>query len=105
GDANKYPEHDELLAALNRVIARHPETTFVCVHFANNAEDLDWVQESLDKYPNMMDDLAARIPEIVRHDAEKVRRLFIRYQDRILFVIDILVYNRLTLGSGGSGPP
>ena len=105
GDTNQYPTHAELLAALNRVIARHPETTFVCVHFANNAEDLDWVQESLDKYPNMMADLAARIPEIGRHDAEKVRRLFIRYQDRILFATDFQVYNRLTLGSGGSGPP
>ena len=105
GDANKYPAHDELLAALNRVIARHPETTFVCVHFANNAEDLDWVDQSLDKYPNMMADLAARIPEIGRHDPEKVRRLFIKHQDRIFFATDFQVYDRLTLGSGGSGPP
>src|SRR2546430_17466136 len=76
GDTNQYPSHEELLAALNRVIARYPETTFVCVHFANNAEDLDWVDQSLDKYPNMMADLAARIPEIGRNDPEKVRRLF-----------------------------
>src|SRR2546430_13504458 len=45
GDTNQYPTHAELLAALNRVIARHPETTFVCVHFANNAEDLDRSEE------------------------------------------------------------
>src|SRR2546425_148261 len=43
GDPNIYPPHEELLAALNRVIERHPKTTFVCVHFANNAEDLEWV--------------------------------------------------------------
>jgi len=105
GDTNKYPSHEELLAALNRVIERHPKTTFVCVHFANNAEDLDWVEQSLDKYPNMMADLAARIPEIGRHDPEKVRRLFIKHQDRIFFATDFQVYDRLTLGSGGSGPP
>jgi hypothetical protein len=105
GDTNQYPAHAELLAALNRVIARHPETTFVCVHFANNAEDLDWVEQSLERFPNMMADLAARIPEIGRHDAEKVRRIFIKYQDRILFATDFQVYDRLTLGSGGSGPP
>ncbi len=105
GDTNQYPAHTDLLDALDRVIARHPETTFVCVHFANNAEDLDWVEQSLDRHPNMMADLAARIPEIGRHDAEKVRRLFIRHQDRILFATDFQVYNRLTLGSGGSGPP
>jgi len=32
GDTNKYPPWKELLEALNRVIARHPKTTFVCVH-------------------------------------------------------------------------
>jgi len=105
GDTNQYPHHEQLLAALNRVIARHPQTTFVCVHFANNAEDLDWVEQSLEKHPNMMADLAARIPEIGRHDAGKVRRLFIKYQDRILFATDFQVYDRLTLGSGGSGAP
>ncbi len=105
GDTNIYPSHEELRAALDRVIARHPETTFVCVHFANNAEDLDWVEQSLDRHPNMMADLAARIPEIGRHDPEKVRRLFLKHQDRILFATDFQVYDRLTLGSGGSGPP
>ncbi|MDP9001829.1 MAG: amidohydrolase, partial [Myxococcota bacterium] len=38
GDPKQYPRREELLAALERVIGRHPETTFVCVHFANNAE-------------------------------------------------------------------
>lgn len=105
GDTNKYPSHEDLLAALDRVIGRHPETTFVCVHFANNAEDLDWVDRSLDRHPNMMADLAARIPEIGRHDPAAVRRLFLKHQDRILFATDFQVYDRLTLGSGGSGPP
>jgi hypothetical protein len=105
GDANIYPPREELLAALNRVIQRHPKTTFVCVHFANNAEDLDWVEQSLDRYPNMMADLAARIPEMGRHDPAKVRGLFTKHQDRIFFATDFQVYDRLTLGSGGSGPP
>lgn len=104
GDRNVYPERMEIVESLSRVIARHPKTTFVCVHFANNAEDLDWVEKSLDKYPNMMADLAARIPEIGRHPPEKVRRLFEKHQDRIVFATDFQVYDRLTLGSGGSGP-
>lgn len=105
GDKSIYPTHEELRQALDRVISRHPKTTFVCVHFANNAEDLDWVERSLDAHPNMMADLAARIPEIGRHDPEKVRRLFLKHQDRIFFATDFQVYERLTLGSGGSGPP
>jgi len=94
----------DLLNALDRVIARHPLTTFVCVHFANNSEDIDWVDAALDRNPNMMADLAARIPEIGRHDPKKVHRLFLKHQDRILFATDFMVYSRLTLGSGGSGP-
>ncbi|MGV3771929.1 MAG: amidohydrolase family protein, partial [Verrucomicrobiales bacterium] len=104
GDRNKYPEREELLAALSRVIERHPKTTFVAVHFANNAEDLEWVEQQLDKYPNMMADLAARVPEIGRHDPAKVRRLFEKHQDRIVFATDFQVYDTLTLGSGGKGP-
>src|SRR2546422_1278341 len=68
GDTNKFPAWKDLLEALNRVIARHPKTTFVCVHFANNAEELDWVDNSLSRYANMRADLAARIPDIGRHD-------------------------------------
>ncbi len=105
GDPAKYPARESLLEALNKVVERHPHTTFVCVHFANNAEDLDWVDRSLDRYPNMMADLAARIPEIGRHDPARVRRLFLKHQDRILFATDFMVYDRLTLGSGGSGNP
>lgn len=104
GDAEKYPPRMDLLNALDRVIARHPLTTFVCVHFANNSEDIDWVDAALDRNPNMMADLAARIPEIGRHDPKKVHRLFLKHQDRILFATDFMVYSRLTLGSGGSGP-
>jgi predicted TIM-barrel fold metal-dependent hydrolase len=105
GDASKYPPREELLAALERVVSRHPETTFVCVHFANNAEDLDWVDAQLDAHPNMMADIAARVPEIGRHDPERVRAVFVKHADRILFATDFQVYEHMTLGSGGSGPP
>jgi predicted TIM-barrel fold metal-dependent hydrolase len=105
GDPKVYPPREELLAALERVITRHPETTFVCVHFANNAEDLEWVDAQLAAHPNMMADVAARVPEIGRHDPDKVRALFVKYADRIFFATDFQVYDRMTLGSGGSGPP
>ncbi len=105
GDPNLYPPRMELLDALNRVIERHPKTTFVCVHFANNAEELEWVEQSLDRLPNLNADLAARIPEVGRHDPEKVRRLFLKHQDRIFFATDFQVYNRLILGSSGNEPP
>ncbi len=105
GDTNKFPAWKDLMEALSRVITRHPNTTFVCVHFGNNAEELDWVDSQLAKHPNMMVDLAARIPEVGRHDPAAVRRFFLKHQDRILFATDFQVYDRLILGSSGNEPP
>lgn len=101
GDPDRFPPRMDLLEALDRVIARHPQTTFICVHFANNPEDLEWVDKALDKRPNMYADMAARIPEVGRHDPVKVRKLFEKHQDRILFATDFMVYGKLILGSGG----
>ena len=105
GDTNKFPAWKDLLGALDRVVGRHPQTTFVCVHFGNNSEELDWVDQALDRHPNMRVDLAARIPEIGRHDPAQVRKLFLKHQDRILFATDFMVYDKLILGSSGNEPP
>ena len=101
GDPKQFPTREKLLEALDRVIRRHPKTTFVCVHFANNAEDLAWVDRKLTEHPNMPADLAARIPALGRHDPEALRQLFTRHQDRILFATDFQVYEKLILGSSG----
>jgi predicted TIM-barrel fold metal-dependent hydrolase len=101
GDPKQYPSRQELLDSLDRVIARHPKTTFVCVHFANNSEDIDWVDQKLDQHPNMHADLAARIPELGRQDPDRLRRLFTKHQDRIFFATDFQVYHKLILGSSG----
>ena len=61
-----FPSNDELIAARNRVIARHPKTQFVTLHVGNFAEDLQNVSENLDRFPNMSVDIAARIGELGR---------------------------------------
>jgi len=101
GDTNVYPPRMDIVNALDRVIAKHRGTTFVCVHFANNPEDIDWVDQALDRNPNMMADLAARIPEVGRHKPRKVHNLFVKHQDRIVFATDFQVYDKLILGSSG----
>lgn len=83
----KFPKRDELHAQRNRVIARHPKTTFICAHFANDAEDLADVGRWLDAYPNMYVDIDARISELGRQPYS-ARRFFLKYQDRILFGTD-----------------
>ena len=101
GDTNVYPPRMDIVEALVRVIARHRETTFVCVHFANNPEDVDWVDRALDRNPNMNADLAARMPELGRQDPRKLHKLFVKHQNRIFFATDFMVYDKLILGSSG----
>lgn len=105
---DEYPSRKSLLAARDRVVAKHPDTTFILVHFANNPEDIDYVASLLDIYPNVYLDVSARIGEIGRHPPEKVRAIFEDHSDRILFGTDLMLYAktdqrgtryRLTLGS------
>ncbi|MCA9514870.1 MAG: amidohydrolase family protein [Myxococcales bacterium] len=100
-----FPSRAELLAARDRVVARHPETTFICVHLGNNPEDLDYVEKLLATYPNVVVDVAARVPEIGRHPADRVRALFVKYKTRIVFGTDLGVgADYLMLGSVGDVP-
>jgi len=82
-----FPSNEDLLAARNRVMARHPRTQFVVLHVGNFAEDLQNVSDNLDRYPNMFVDIAARIGELGRQP-RTARRFFDKHQDRILFGTD-----------------
>jgi len=82
-----YPARDEVLAQRDRMIKRHPETTFIGAHVANNAEDLDRVARDLDAMPNLVVDISGRVAELGRQPYS-ARRFFLKYQDRILFGTD-----------------
>jgi len=47
-----FPSNRELQEARNRVVARHPLTQFVVLH-VGDSENLAYVSELLDQYPNM----------------------------------------------------
>ena len=81
-----YPSDRELQEARFRVLARHPKTQFVVLHVANS-ENLAYVTENLDRYPNMWVEFGARIGELGRQP-RAARRFFDRFQDRILFGTD-----------------
>jgi predicted TIM-barrel fold metal-dependent hydrolase len=87
-DAPGFPPFDALLAAFERVVARHPRTRFVGAHVGCAAEDLALVGRLLDTYPNLDIDIAARIGELGRQPYS-ARALFLRQADRILFGADL----------------
>ncbi|MHC4632595.1 MAG: amidohydrolase family protein [Planctomycetota bacterium] len=84
---DQFPSRNEILMQRNRVITRHPKTTFICAHFANNPEDLTAVGTWLDSYSNMYVDVDARISELGRQPYT-ARKFFLKYQDRIMFGTD-----------------
>ncbi len=84
-----FPAFKEILAARDRVFARHPKTTFVALHVGHWAENLAGVGEMLDKYRNVNVEIGARIGELGRQPRTSAR-FFDRYQDRVLFGTDAI---------------
>ncbi len=82
-----FPSNMEILEARNRVYARHPRTQFISLHMGHDAENLPYVAECMDKFPNMTVELAARVGELGRQPRQS-RKFFERYQDRIMFGTD-----------------
>lgn len=82
-----FPSHQELIDARNRVIARHPETRFICAHMADIPEDLAKLDGYLEQWPNMYVEIAARVAELGRQPFT-AREFFLKHDDRILFGTD-----------------
>ena len=82
-----FPSNAELLEARNRVISKHPKTQFIVLHVGNNGENLGYVGECMDRFPNMTVELGARVGELGRQPRMS-RKFFEKYQDRIIFGTD-----------------
>jgi predicted TIM-barrel fold metal-dependent hydrolase len=82
-----FPSNAELIAARDRVLARHPKTTFIGLHVGHSAENLAAVSAALDRFANFHVEIGARIGELGRQPRTS-RRFFDRHQDRVLFGTD-----------------
>ncbi len=100
GDREEHPyDWWQLIRQLETVIERHPETTFLGVHWGCAAEEVGYVADVMRENPNYIVDVSARLGEIGRHEAEFVREIFLEFQDRILFGTDLGVRDSLMLGA------
>lgn len=82
-----FPSHQELIDAQLRVIARHPDTNFICAHMANLPEQLGKLTAALDRHPNMSVETSARIAELGRQPYT-ARKFILTYAERIMFGTD-----------------
>ena len=82
-----YPPFEDLIASLYRLIEAHPQTTFITAHVGCYPENLGFVSQMLDKYPNFYTDISARLAELGRAPYS-ARDWFLKYADRIVFGTD-----------------
>ena len=86
------PRWEDQIAARDRMLDQHPTLRFVGMHMASLERSVDELAAFLDRYPAAVVDVAARIGQIEvqsQRDREKVRRFFVKYQDRLLYGSDI----------------
>lgn len=86
------PSYETLMAARDRFVARHPRLAFDGAHMASLEWSVDELGRFLDRFPNSVVDLAARLSNLqVQSNADpaKVRAFFIKYQDRIMYGTDL----------------
>jgi hypothetical protein len=101
-----WPSWQEVFDQYERRVARHPGTRFLGAHFGNAPEEPETIARMLDAYPNLYVETAARVPEMGRFPPARMREIFTRFHDRILFGTDFQIGARGTfvLGSSGSQP-
>lgn len=82
------PSKDSILAARDRILARHPKLRVVGCHLGSDEGYLERLAKRLDTYPNFAVDMAARVRYFILGDHEKARQFLVKYQDRVLYATD-----------------
>ena len=88
----EYPSYEAQLKARDSMLTKHPNLKFIGCHLGSQEWSVDELAKTLDRFPNMAVDLAARICHLQYQSAknrDKVRNFLIKYQDRILYGTDI----------------
>jgi predicted TIM-barrel fold metal-dependent hydrolase len=83
-DRTRFPTFEELMGERNRLLARHPRTTWVIAHLGWHANDLARLGRMFDSMPNLYSEVGAVLYDIGRQP-RAARDFFIKYQDRLLF--------------------
>ena len=83
-DRSRFPTFDDLMAERDRMIAKHPNTTWVVAHMSWYTQDLGRLGELFERFPNVYGELGAVLYDLGRQP-RFAKAFFEQYQDRILF--------------------
>ena len=83
-DRARFPAFDDLMAERDRMLARHPKTTFILAHLGWHAHDLGRLAALMDRLPNVHGEIGAVLYDLGRQP-RAAHDFFVKYQDRLLF--------------------
>ncbi len=83
-DRSRFPSFEGLMGERDRMIAKHPKTTFILAHLGWHANDLARLAAMFDKWPNVHGEVGAILYDLGRQP-RMAHDFFVKYQDRILF--------------------
>jgi predicted TIM-barrel fold metal-dependent hydrolase len=88
----EWPRKGAILAARDHLLQLHPKLKVVGAHLGSMEVDVDQIAQRFDKYPNFAVDTAARVDYLMMQNPEKVRAFLIKYQDRVVYGTDNVLY-------------
>lgn len=83
-----YPSYEQLIAARDNILEKHPGLRMIGAHLGSLEWDVDELARRLDRYPNLAVDMAARVCHLQVQEPKKVRNFIIKYQDRLMYATD-----------------
>lgn len=83
-DRSQFPSFDDLMDERNRMVMKHPETTWILAHMGWHTHDLARLGEIFDAHPNVLGEVGAVLYDLGRQP-RFANEFFTRYKDRILF--------------------
>lgn len=90
----EWPSKAAILAARDHLLEQNPKLRVVGAHLGSMETNVDDIARRFDRYPNFAVDMAARIPYFMLQPRDKVRAFLLKYQDRVLYGTDLVVFPR-----------
>ncbi len=87
------PSHEQILAARDRLVERHPRLRIIGAHLGSMEHDLNEVARRLRAWPHFSVDFSARLGNLMVHaarDHAAVREFFLEFPDRLIFGTDVV---------------
>ncbi len=83
-DPTRFPSFEQLMSERNRMIEKHPNTTWILAHMGWHTHDLAALGEIFDANPNVLAEVGAVLYDLGRQP-RFAAEFFTKYKDRVLF--------------------